>query len=779
MIDKSLPQLSWRVIFNRAVPPGSRGWGRVRAAQFEEMSQALVIAAWGQTFNALLIVYMLGRRAPPVETALWLISMALLVSYIIDHKRKIRGRQIHSLPRQTINRAAYHSVFFGFVWAFPARFFFEHATHGQQLALCVMTATMMAGAAFIFAPIPTAAAAYVLIMGMSATRMLATADSWVIIAVGPVYTAAMLLMVALNGRAFIQRKCLDIALEERRETVSLLLREYENSDADWLWQTNGALEFTNVSARFARAIGRTPDELEGLSLLELLRQVPRADQSARRVVAAAESSIERREALSNVVVPVLTREGLKSIELSARPAQSRHGRFTGYQGVGSDVTAARQAADRIAHMARHDALTGLPNRLQLIEELDGALSDARNRGEQCAVLLIDLDRFKTINDSLGHVAGDHLLQQVARCFETVISDEMTAGRLGGDEFAIVVPFAHSRDEVEQLSLALVSALQGPFLYRDQRLFVGASVGIALGPIDGESVEELVRNADLALYRAKDGSGNDIRFYEPSLHARAEERRRIELALRTAVDGGEFSLNYQPVVDTETQQILGFEALLRWNNPELGQVSPGKFIPIAEETGMLGRIGEWVLRTACKEAVTWPRDIAIAVNVSPRQLRDPGFIVTLVSALTQAGLEPARLELEVTETVFLEPTAATQKVLNQIQSLGVRLAMDDFGTGYSSLGYLRKAEFDTLKIDRSFVQAVSEHDPESTAIIRAVVALAGSLGMKTVAEGVSTEEQLRIVRALGCDRIQGYIYSKPVAAASVRRMLGQGGRMAAA
>ncbi len=779
MTDKSLPKLDWRVVINRATPPGSRGWGRVRAAQLEEMSRALSLATWGLAINALLIVHMLRDQVPRIHMALWLLSLAILVHYIARNKAKLHRRQIHSVPRQTIDRAAYHSVLFGIVWAVPARYFFEFANHGQQLALCVITATLMAGAASILSPIPFAAAIYVLIMGVAATRMLITTDSILIATIGPVYTAAMLMMVLINGRAFMQRKCLDIALEERRQTVSLLLREYENSDADWLWQTNATLAFRNVSARFSRAIGRSVDELEGMSFLDLLRQVPRSDQSVRRALAAAEVAMTRRETISELVIPVQVGDEIKNIEVSARPTYSRQGRFTGYQGVGSDVTAARQAADRIAHMARHDALTGLPNRLQILENLDSAITTAKSRGEECAVLLVDLDRFKTINDSLGHVAGDHLLQQVSRCFETVISDEMTAGRLGGDEFAIIVPTIESRDELEQLCLALVGALQGPFLYRDQRLFVGASVGVSIGPRDGETVEELIRNADLALYRAKEGSGNDIRFFESGFHARAEERRKIELALHSAVDAGEFTLNYQPVVDAGTLEIKSFEALLRWHNPELGQVPPTKFIPIAEETGMLGRIGEWVLRTACREAVTWPRNVSIAVNVSPRQLRDPGFIVTLVSALTQAGLEPHRLELEVTETVFLELTAATQKILQQIQSLGVRLAMDDFGTGYSSLGYLRKADFDTLKIDRSFVQSMSAHDPESTAIIRAVVALAGSLGMKTVAEGVANEEQLQLVRTLGCDRIQGYIFSRPVSGSTVKAMLGDGRSRAAA
>ena len=773
MTDKTIPKLDWRVVFNGAVPPGVRGWGRVRAAQLAAMRPAMSVAAWGQAFNALFIAYMLSGRVSPSALGLWLFCVSLLMLYFTQQQRKLRGREIHALPRKTINRAAYHSVFIGLVWAFPARYFFEQADHGQQLALCVITATMMAGAAFVFSPIPAAAAAYVVIMGVAATRMLMTQDSMLIMLIAPVYSAGLVAMVLMNGRSFMQRKFLDIALEEREQTVSLLLREYESSDADWLWQTNRKLCFQNVSARFARAAGRSIEELEGHSLIEFLKAPSRQDQSARRAHAAALAAIGRREVLSEMVLALpLPDGGTRSIELSARPTFNKQGGFIGYHGVGSDVTAARQAADRIAHMARHDALTGLPNRLQLMDNLGAALKHAQSSNTQCAMLLVDLDRFKTINDSLGHVAGDHLLQQVSRSFETVISDEMTAGRLGGDEFAIVVPAAESREELEQLCLALISALQGPFLYREQRLFVGASVGVAFGPRDGDTVEEMVRNADLALYRAKAGSGNDICLYEPGLHARAEERRKLELALHNAMDAGEFSLAFQPVVAAESGEITSCEALLRWYNPDLGQVPPAKFIPIAEETGMLGRIGEWVLRRACKEASAWPAEVGIAVNVSPRQLRDPGFIVTLVSALTQAGLEPSRLELEVTESVFLELTGTTQKVLKQIQSLGVKLAMDDFGTGYSSLGYLRRAHFDTLKIDQSFVQSISGQDPESTAIIRAVVALAGSLGMKTVAEGVATHEQLGIVRALGCDKIQGYIFSRPVSVETISEMLGR-------
>lgn len=769
MPDMALPQLTWRVVFNRATPPDHAGWGRVRAAQIRELGRAMDLALWGQLFNAVFLVYLLLDTVPTANMALWLALLTLMLAYTLYARRKVGNRAVAALPRRAVDLVAYQAVCFGVIWAFPGRLFFPYATHPQQLAICLITAVMMAGAAFIFAPVPAAAAAYVLVMGVATTHMLSTTDSPLIAALAPIYTGAMLMIALVNGRAFMARTCLHLALEERRETVSLLLREYESSDADWLWQVNSQLLFQDVSPRFARALGRDTEALSQLSVLDLLREAPRADQASRRALAETRALLEQRQPISDVVVPVEIDGTVRSVELSARPRFSRRGRFLGYQGVGSDVTEKRQAAARIAHMARHDALTGLPNRLQLLDSLAEALAGAQASGTSCALLLVDLDRFKAINDTLGHAAGDHLLQQVARAFEMVIGDDMTAGRLGGDEFAIVVPQVESRHALEQMCLALIGTLHGPFHYREQRLSAGASIGVALAPDDARSVEELMRHADLAMYRAKEESGDGVRFYEPALHLRAEERRRTELALQGALDAGEFSLVFQPVVHAGTGRIQACEALLRWTSRELGPVSPATFIPIAEETGLLGRIGAWVLRTACLEAANWPSDVALAVNVSPRQLQEPGFIVTLMSALTHAGLSPSRLELEVTETVFLE-LARTRKALEQIQSLGVRLAMDDFGTGYSSLGYLRQAQFDTLKIDQSFIQGLRPDDDESAAIIRAVVALAGSMGMDTVAEGVATEEQLALVRALGCEKIQGYVFSHPVPGSAIRALL---------
>jgi diguanylate cyclase (GGDEF)-like protein/PAS domain S-box-containing protein len=770
MSDVVLPKVDWAVVFNRASPPGWKGWGRVRAAQIMELRRSLKVAAWGQSFNAVLLAAVCAGSVAPEKLALWLLALMSLLILVGWNLRKARGREIHSVSRKAIDRAAYYAMAFGILWAMPATFLFGPGDHAQQLAVCVVTASMMAGAAFIFSPVPPAAATFVFAVGAAVTNMLENTGSPIVSLIGAIYTGGLLVVIYASGSEFMRRRCMELALEERTETVSLLLRDYESSDADWLWHTSRSLAFQNVSARFARAIGYTSAELEGMSIHDLLERSRKADPGAAKSLDAIVESLERRAPFSEQLVPIHGIDGVRCIELSARPRFSSQGRFTGYRGVGSDVTEARAAADRIAHMARHDALTGLPNRLQLLERLGEAIEEVRAEGGQCAVLLIDLDRFKSVNDSLGHVAGDHLLRQVCSRFEPLLTEDMMVGRLGGDEFALIMPKAGDREAIQTLCLQLIEALKLPFVYNDQHLFVGASIGIALAPADGDTVEELIRNADLALYRAKDDGGNDVCFYEPGLHAMAEERRLMELALRTALERGEFRLVYQPVIDAGSSAVTSFEALLRWSNPELGDVPPAKFITIAEETGLIVRIGEWVLRSALEEATQWPKDISVAVNISPLQLQHPGFVLTLISALSQTGLDARRVELEITETVFLHINPLVQKVLHQIQTLGVRLAIDDFGTGYSSLGYLRDSNFDTIKIDRTFVQAVSKDDPESGAIIKAVVALAGNLGMATIAEGVETTEQLEMMRELGCNCIQGYIFSDPLPGASVKSLL---------
>ena len=443
------------------------------------------------------------------------------------------------------------------------------------------------------------------------------------------------------------------------------------------------------------------------------------------------------------------------------------GAFAGFRGVGSDVTQQRESSEKIAYLARYDTLTGLPNRLMLNEALGDALRYAKQWRTRCAFLMIDLDRFKAVNDSLGHLVGDQLLAQVSYRLKELMDEGALCGRLGGDEFAIVVRDATEKGRVEDIARRVIERLSQPYQIDHHTLYVGASVGSAFGPRDGKTVEDLMRNADLALYRAKDEGGSGHFSYEPALHASAEERRKLELALRRALDRGELTLNFQPVVDAQSEAIVSFEALVRWNSTEHGFVSPGKFIPLAEDTRLIVPIGAWVLEKACHEATRWPRHVRIAVNVSPEQLLEPEFASTVVHALSASGLDARRLEIEVTESIFLRDANIARNSLEQVMALGCTVALDDFGTGYSSLGYLRKLQFSTIKVDRTFVQGAAQGSPESLAIVRAVVAMAQSLEMTTTAEGVETAEQADMLRTLGCNKIQGFHFGRPMPADDVQ------------
>ena len=450
-------------------------------------------------------------------------------------------------------------------------------------------------------------------------------------------------------------------------------------------------------------------------------------------------------------------------ELSGTPILDENGTFLGFRGVGSDVTEQRESDEKIAYLARYDTLTGLPNRLMLTEALGDALRYADQWRTRCAFLMVDLDRFKAVNDSLGHLVGDQLLAQVAARLKGLMSENELCGRLGGDEFAIVIRDASDRNRVGTVAQSLIDQLSMPYDVDNHTLYVGASVGSAVGPRDGQTVETLMRNADLALYRAKDEGGSVHCNYEPSLHADAEERRKLELSLRRALERGELLLNYQPVVDANSESVVSFEALLRWHSQEHGFVSPAKFIPLAEDTRLIVPIGDWVMREACKEALKWPEYVRVAVNVSGEQLLDPQFAAKVVNALASTGLPPQRLEIEVTESIFVRDGATARATLEKIMELGCSVALDDFGTGYSSLGYLRTLRFSTIKVDRSFVQGAAVGNAESLAIIRAVVAMAQSLEMATTAEGVETAEEAQMIRDLGCTKIQGYYFGRPMGA----------------
>ena len=432
-----------------------------------------------------------------------------------------------------------------------------------------------------------------------------------------------------------------------------------------------------------------------------------------------------------------------------------------------DITEQRRTEAKIAHMALHDALTGLPNRVLLNDRLRHALTRAR-RGDMVAALLLDLDHFKNVNDTLGHPCGDRLLEMAAGRLMNVTRDTDTVARMGGDEFAILQMAISQPSDATALALRIIDQIGAPYQIDGHQVVIGTSVGIAIGPTDGTSPEELLRNADLALYRAKADGRGTFRFFEHGMDLQMQERRTLEADLRRAVQAGEFELHYQPVVNLESGDVRGFEALMRWRHPDKGMVPPATFIALAEEIGCIIPLGEWAIRQACATAAAWPEPLEVAVNLSPVQFSTPGLVQVVMSALATSGLPARRLELEITESTLLQNSESTLATLFNLRALGVRIAMDDFGTGYSSLSYLQSFPFDKIKIDRSFIRDVAD-GVGSLNIVRAVAAMAKGLGMTTTAEGVETQEQLDAVRSEGCTEMQGFLFGRPLPADEIEAL----------
>jgi diguanylate cyclase (GGDEF)-like protein/PAS domain S-box-containing protein len=429
----------------------------------------------------------------------------------------------------------------------------------------------------------------------------------------------------------------------------------------------------------------------------------------------------------------------------------------GWLATHEDITERRRAEQQIAHMARHDALTDLPNRVLLRDRLEHELKRVK-RGEIVAMLCLDLDHFKSVNDTLGHPIGDELLKLVADRLRGCTREPDTIARLGGDEFAIIMTQLHQPSDAAVLARRIRASINKPYHVDGHQIISDISIGISIAPIDGTEPDQLLKNADMALYGAKGDGRGTYRFFEAEMDKRMKERRNLEMDLRQALANGEFELHYQPLVNLQTNEISAFEALLRWHHPTKGLISPADFVPIAEETGLIVSIGEWVLRTACKETANWPDHVKVAVNLSPAQLKTKNLVSLVKEALADCSMAAERLQLEITETMLMQNTFATLAMLHELRKLGVQIAMDDFGTGYSSLSYLRSFPFDKIKIDRSFIQDLT-NGAEPRAIVHAVAGLAKCLNMISTAEGVETQQQLDTLQAAGCTEMQGYLFSR--------------------
>jgi diguanylate cyclase (GGDEF)-like protein/PAS domain S-box-containing protein len=549
-----------------------------------------------------------------------------------------------------------------------------------------------------------------------------------------------------------------LKLEEQSQLIGLLLRDFEENASEWLWETNDMLELCRVSEHMARATDVALSALNGRSLLHL---VPEDDTdfapggAARQMFDAMALCMAERRPFRDHVFPVRVDGRIRWWSLTGKPIVNEAGTFLGYRGVGCDVTMAKQSEERISYLARHDSLTDLPNRSLFHDTLTSLCAKPH---ESFAVMFLDLDGFKAINDTLGHATGDALLIAIAGRLRGCVRDGDMIARLGGDEFAVIQVGGNS-ETAALLGTRITTRISDTYHLNGVPVSIGVSIGITLSGPDRYDPNHLLREADLALYSAKESGRGTWRFFETEMGEKAEARHSLLADLRHAVSRGQLTLHFQPILDLDTQNIVAAEALLRWNHPTLGMIPPNDFIPLCEESGLIVPIGAWVLRQACDEAATWCKPIRVAVNLSPVQFHDPCFLLTVDEALAASGLPPDRLELEITESLFIDASQQNIEILHHLRDRGIHIALDDFGTGYSALSYLRSFPFDRVKIDRSFVRELGDN-PESTAIIRAITGMAASLGMHTTAEGVETAEQATLLRDSGCGQVQGFLYSRP-------------------
>lgn len=564
-------------------------------------------------------------------------------------------------------------------------------------------------------------------------------------------------ILAVARWAFHQLKT-NADVGSQSESASLLLQEYEQRGVGWLWQVDAENRVSYISSRMTALLGKPAAQLLGHSLPALLG----GHAELGRILL-------EKQPFNSLEMELKTPRGVRWISIAGDPIVDTAGRFEGFRGVGSDITEIRQTQERLTHLANVDVLSGLPNRGRVRQLLGEALRAATTGNVPCAILFLDLDGFKPVNDTFGHPKGDAVLRAVAKRLVDEVGPEGEVGRMGGDEFAIVVADAQSRAKVEKLADRIITAIKEPYIIDQTEIRIGVSIGCAFGPIDGATVDDLILKADLALYQAKDAGRGCARYFSSELQSEQEGRVRLEADLRSAIASKQFHLVYQPLINAKTQKLIGFEALIRWNHPKRGLVPPAVFIPVAEETGLMAAIGDWVIDEACRAAATWPEPITVALNISPKQIVLTSLPNTVSEALARYKLAGNRIELEVTEGIFLGDNGPTLDVLKRLRALGVGIALDDFGTGYSSIGYLNKAIFHKLKIDGSFVREAGSR-PENVAIIQSIVQLAKSFRMSITAEGVETVEDFERMRELGCDTIQGYLFGKPLAYERANQMV---------
>ncbi|HMT13266.1 MAG TPA: EAL domain-containing protein [Aestuariivirga sp.] len=673
--------------------------------------------------------------------------------------RWIHSDNKESLTRGTMLLATVLALAGGIVFAsVPIRLFLSASLQERLLVVSIIAGVLSTG--ITLAAAPRIAFAFVAPVAAGSFWALITSGEHnnILLAFLLVIYASFLALLSLYLSRLVRSRAVDrINLHRERALTAILLRDFEDNATDWLWETDHDLRFVHVPDRIVGMTNLPKGSLQGQNLITLIERVVMPD--SRTEMARISQLVEERKSFRDVMLHICIGSQERWWLISGKPAFNRNEKFTGYRGVGTDTTDKKKAEDKLHYLALHDGMTNLANRALFLRKLQEAQANLQDIGK-FAVMCLDLDEFKAVNDAFGHGSGDALLVQVANRMRSLLNPDICVARLAGDEFAILVTGEEEcrRDRLSDMGQAIIEAMSYPFQLDAVSAHIGVSIGLAVAPEDG--VEEVMRRADLALYQSKRQGKNTMHFYQSDMDEVRDARRMLAADLRAALSKGEFVLHYQPMVHAVTRKVQGFEALVRWQHKPRGLVPPAEFIPLAEETGIIVPMGEWIIREACRVAQSWPMPLRLAVNLSPVQFRHSDLPSVVERALRDSGLDPGRLELELTESAFLEETEETELTLQRLRALGVLLSLDDFGTGYSSLSYLRRISFDKVKIDRSFVKYLPE-DARDLSIVRAVVDIASNMGMSITAEGVETDEQSRCLLQQGCHQLQGYLFSKPV------------------
>ncbi len=705
-------------------------------------------AILANSINAVILFAVFWGSFPPLEFFAAGLFMAVLLSwrYVLAN-RIMKARNNAATIRRFRLHIELNAAALGLWWGLSVMICMFESSPEQQVLCAIVGSGTMAGAAHTYRTVKKAAYFFVGLSAAGSAIALILQGNMVSYA-GAVlicgYCSVLFSGIKLTEANILVRHQREADLRESAETINLLLADFTEQGSDLVVEMDASGKLINPSEQLASAARRPIETLVGKPIAQLLDNSPERDA----LIAMIASQLPFR---NHQVSLSIGKERLWW-SISARPI-SEDGK---YRGIATDITAQRQAEEQVSYMAHFDSLTDLPNRFQFNQRLT---RQAHNDHSELGLMYLDLDQFKIINDTLGHGFGDLLLKGVARRLETCISGEEIVARLGGDEFAILFKTA-DLDYIQSVGASIISALSIAFRLDDHDVIVGTSIGIAIAPLHGKDASTLLRNADLALYEAKAQGRNRQVVFETGMDEAAQLRRALELDLRGALGKQELCLHYQPLVRIEDGETLGYEALIRWEHPERGVVMPDAFIPIAEESGMIIPIGEWVIRQAMDDLMEWPPHMTVSINLSPVQMRSSSLITTLIQKLASTSLDPKRICFEITETVLMQDSEANLEILHKLREVGVEIALDDFGTGYSSLNYLRSFPFDKIKIDRCFVDEIDTRE-DCQAIVRSVVNLANSLGMTTTAEGVEREDQIEHLRREGCLNVQGYLFSKAV------------------